>query len=86
MGVAPHIAMRESWWANGDRARLQTTPGYQVTRLRQKRVEEIFGWAKPVGGGRKLRYLGVERNWLGAGLTAAAFNLVRMSNLVSVST
>jgi hypothetical protein len=49
-------------------------------------VEEIFGWAKTVGGGRKLRYLGVGRNRLWVELTAAAFNLVRMSNLVAVST
>ena len=86
MGVAPHIAMRESWWANGHLARLQTTAGYQVSQRRRKRVEEIFGWAKTVGGGRKLRYLGVERNRLWVELTAAAFNLVRMSNLVAVST
>ncbi|HUY53761.1 MAG TPA: IS5 family transposase [Candidatus Nanopelagicaceae bacterium] len=86
MGVAPHIAMRESWWANGHLARLQGTAGYQVSQRRRKRVEEIFGWAKTVGGGRKLRYLGVERNRLWVELTAAAFNLVRMSNLVAVST
>ncbi|MGC2192361.1 MAG: IS5 family transposase [Candidatus Dormiibacterota bacterium] len=86
MGVAPHIAMRESWWANGHLARLQGTRGYQASQRKRKRVEEIFGWAKTVGGGRKLRYLGVERNRLWAELTAAAFNLVRMSNLVAVST
>jgi hypothetical protein len=25
-------------------------------------VEEIFGWVKTVGGGRKVRYIGVARN------------------------
>jgi hypothetical protein len=49
----------------------------------RKRVEEIFGWVKTVGGGRKLRYIGVERNQLWAELTAAAYNLVRMSNLLA---
>ena len=57
-----------------------------MSHRKRKRVEEIFGWAKTVGGGRKLRYLGVERNRLWAELTAAAFNLARMSNLVAVST
>jgi transposase len=85
-GVVPHIAMRESWWANPHLAQLQETVGYQVSQRRRKRVEESFGWAKTVGGGRKLRYLGVERNRLWVELTAAAFNLVRMSNLVAVST
>ena len=57
-----------------------------MSRRRRKRAEEIFGWAKTVGGGRKLRYLGVERNRLRAELTAAAFKLVRMSDLVAVPT
>ncbi|MFH1483946.1 MAG: transposase [Chloroflexota bacterium] len=53
----------------------------------RKRVEEIFGWMKTVGGGRKLRYKGVARNQLWAELTAAAYNLVRMARLaVAVQT
>jgi len=44
----------------------------------RKRVEEIFGWVKTIGGGRKLRYIGLEPNQLWAGLTATAYNLVRM--------
>ena len=28
----------------------------------RKRVEEVFGWLKTVGDGRKLRYCGVARN------------------------
>jgi IS5 family transposase len=47
----------------------------------RKRVEECFGWMKTVGGGRKLRYLGVAKNQLWATFTAAAYNLVRMANL-----
>ena len=57
-----------------------------MSQRRRKRVEEIFGWAKTVGGGRKLRYLGVERNRLWAELTAATFKLFRMSDLVAVPT
>ncbi len=48
---------------------------------RRKLVEEVFGWMKTVGGGRKLRYRGVARNRLWAELTAAAYNLVRMARL-----
>jgi hypothetical protein len=46
-------------------------------------VEEIFGWIKTVAGGRKLRYLGVERNRLWFEFTAAAYNLVRLAKLVA---
>ena len=52
----------------------------------RKRVEEIFGWIKTVGGGRKLRYTGVERNQLRAELTVAAYNLVRIAKLAVTET
>ena len=43
--------------------------------------EEVFGWMKTVGGGRKLRFVGRERNRCRLELTAAAYNLVRMATL-----
>ena len=36
---------------------------------------------KTVGGGRKLRYIGRQRNGMWLTFTAAAFNLVRMANI-----
>lgn len=56
--------------------------GYVIGQRVRKRVEEIFGWVKTVGGGRKLRYIGVERNQLWAEFTVTAYNLVRMSKLM----
>ena len=44
-------------------------------------VEQVFGWLKTVGGGRKLRFVGRERNRCRLELTAAAYNLVRMATL-----
>jgi hypothetical protein len=44
-------------------------------------VEEIFGWTKTIGGGRKLRYIGLERNQFWAELTTATYNLFRMARL-----
>jgi transposase len=84
--VTPHIARKDGYWGSPHLAQLARTPGYQVSQRKRKRVEEIFGWTKTVGGGRKLRYLGVERNRLWAEMTAAAYNLVRMSNLAAVPT
>ena len=47
----------------------------------RKRVEEIFGWMKTVGGMRKLRHRGLELvGWMFT-LSAAAYNLVRIRNL-----
>lgn len=57
--------------------------GYRESQRWRKRVEEVFGWVKTVGGGRKLRYIGVARNRTWAELTASAYNLVRMARLVT---
>ena len=78
MNITPHVARRQ--WSHLD-DRTVRHPGYRVSQRIRKRVEEIFGWIKTVGGGRKLRYTGVERNQLWAELTVAAYNLVRMAKL-----
>jgi len=50
-----------------------------------ERVEEFFGWAKTVAGLRKARWRGRERvGWLFT-LAAAAYNLVRMRNLMAAT-
>ena len=78
MNVTPHVARRK--WSIVDE-RTTRYEGYQLSQRVRKRIEEIWGWVKTVGGGRKLRYKGVERNQLWAELTAAAYNLVRMAKL-----
>jgi IS5 family transposase len=77
--VTPHVACRQT--SILDR-RTTRHPGYQISGRIRKRVEEIFGWIKTVGGGRKLRYKGLARNQFWMELTAAAYNLVRMSKLL----
>jgi transposase len=76
--VTPHVACRQS--SKLDR-RTTRHAGYQVSQRIRKRVEEIFGWIKTVGEGRKLRYKGIVRNQLWMELTVAAYNLVRMARL-----
>ena len=78
LNVTPHVARRQHTILDERTTRHQ---GYKVSQRIRKRVEEIFGWIKTVGGGRKLRYKGIARNQLWAELTAAAYNLVRMANL-----
>jgi hypothetical protein len=47
-----------------------------------KRRDRTF--ETPQAGGRKLRYIGIQRNQLWAELTSASYNLVRMANLCPV--
>lgn len=78
--VTPHVARRQSSKLDG---RTTRHVGYQVSQRIRKRVEEIFGWIKTVGEGRKLRYKGIARNQLWMELTVAAYNLVRMAKLAA---
>lgn len=80
LNVTPHVACRQ--YSIVDK-RTTRHEGYQVSQRIRKRIEEIWGWIKTVGGGRKLRYKGVARNQLWAELTTAAYNLVRMANLIA---
>jgi DDE family transposase len=79
--VTPHVAQNQSGRRSAIDDRTAGQLGYLVSQRLRKRVEEIFGWWKTVAGGRKLRYIGIERNQLWAELTSAAYNLVRMANL-----
>ena len=78
--ITPHVAMKQGRSALDRRMSRHT--GYAASQRARKRVEEVFGWLKTVGGGRKLRYCGVARNGLWAEMALAAYNLVRMAKLM----
>lgn len=82
-GITPHVAQTRDH-RRRSRVDRRTTRhgGYAVSQRCRKKVEEIFGWMKTVGGFRKTRYRGLKRTGLWAYLTAAAYNLVRMSRLL----
>lgn len=79
--VVPHIAWNDGLKHKPAPAELTDDPGYQMSQRLRKRIEEVFGWLKTIGGGRKLRYLGQRRNefWLLFGY--ATYNLIRMANI-----
>lgn len=83
MNATPHVAQnihaRRSSAIDG---RTTRHAGYAISQVKRKRVEEIFGWMKTVGGMRKLRHRGLPFvGWMFT-FSAAAYNLVRIRNLV----
>lgn len=57
-------------------------PGFAVSQVKRKLVEEGFGWGKTIGGLRKLHHRGTETvGWIFA-FTNAAYNLVRIRTLI----
>jgi transposase len=84
-GITPHVAQNITGHRGSNIDRRTTRhEGYKLSQRARKKVEEIFGWMKTVGGLRKTRYRGVERTGLWAYFVAAAYNLVRIAKLMSV--
>jgi IS5 family transposase len=77
--IAPHLARIERRHPPGLDARTTRQAGYAMSQ--RKRIEEIFGWMKTVGGLRKSRFVGIVRTQLAAYLVGAAYNLLRMARL-----
>ena len=82
--VTPHVAQntRRSGGSAID-ARTTRHPGYAVSQTVRKRIEEVFGWAKQIGGLRKTKFRGLARVDFQCLLTMATYNLVRMRNLAA---
>ena len=59
------------------------TQGYRVSQRIRKRVEEIFGWMKSYGGLRKTRFRGAVRTQQTAHFVGAAYNMLRIANLMA---
>jgi hypothetical protein len=77
--VTPHFARKQSSIID---QRTTRHPGYAISQRKRKQVEEIFGWLKTVGGLRKTRHRGLARvGWVFT-FALAAYNLVRMRNLL----
>lgn len=81
-GVTPHVAQNTSGRASAIDGRTTRHDGYAVSQRIRKRVEEIFGRMKSVGGFRRTRYKGLDRTGLAGYLVATAYNLVRMARLI----
>ncbi len=80
-GVTPHVAQNTKGRSSAIDGRTTRHPGYAISQRIRKRVEEIFGWMKTVGGFRRTRYRGLDRTGLAGYLVATAYNLVRMAKL-----
>lgn len=84
--VTPHVAANDCR-RGGSAIDERTTrhPGYELSQRVRKRVEEIFGWMKTVGGMRRTRVKGVKKTSFLFEMAAAAYNLMRISHLLAAA-
>ena len=82
--VTPHVAQNVKR-SGGSAIDERTTRhvGYAISQKKRKRIEESFGWLKTIALMRKVRHRGIHKvGWVFT-FAAAAYNLVRMRNLLA---
>ena len=86
--VTPHIAVNGHETKTGKRresaidGRTTRHSGYAISQCVRKRIEEIFGWGKTVGGVRKVKVRGLEKVSAVFAFMVTACNLVRIPKLL----
>src|ERR1700740_3321175 len=81
--VTPHVAQNLGR-RGGSAIDSRTTrhKGYSISQKKRKRIEECFGWLKTIALLRKVRHRGTLKvDWIFT-FACAAYNLVRMRNLM----
>jgi transposase len=83
--LTPHVAQNDTNRRSAIDARTTRHDGYAISQRKRKRVEEVFGWLKTIGLMRKTRHRGTGRiGWMFT-FAAAAYNLVRIRNLIAAT-
>jgi hypothetical protein len=83
LGVTPHVTQNTKGRRSAIDGRTTRHVGYAASLRIRKRIEEVFGWMKTVGGLRKTRHRGTARvGWMFT-FVAAAYNLVRLPKLLA---
>ncbi|MCP5074780.1 MAG: IS5 family transposase [Rhodobacteraceae bacterium] len=86
--VTPHIAVQDHLTKTGKRrkskidGRTMRHPGYRISQVIRKRIEEIFGWIKQGAGLRQSKFRGLARVNSQFILALAAYNLIRLPKLL----
>ena len=81
LGITPHVAPNTTRQRSTIDGRTTRHPGHASSQRIRKRIEEPFGWIKTIAGGRKLRYIGKDRNRAWFLMTGAVYNILRITAL-----
>jgi transposase len=84
LGFTPHVApnLHARRFKSDVDGRTTRHPGYEISQRKRKQGEEYFGWGKLYGLLHQLRHRGAATvDWIFT-FTAAAYDLVRIRNLI----
>jgi transposase len=84
-GCTPHVSQNNANRRSAIDARTTRHPGYRISTIKRKQIEEPFGWMKTAGGLRKTRHRGRDLvGWFFV-LTATAYNLIRIPKILAAA-
>jgi len=86
LGFTPHVAPHNNKRRSAIDGRTTRHSGHRVSQRIRPRIEEPFGWIKTIAGGHKLRYIGRDRNRAWFKMTAAIYNVLRITALDAATT
>jgi transposase len=86
LNATPHVAQNTSNRRSAMDGRVTRHPGYVISQVIRKRIEEGFGWIKAVGLMAKTKLRGTARVGWRFQLTATAYDLIRLPRLLSPDT
>jgi transposase len=81
MNITPHLAPNTTRQRSTIDGRTTRHEGHAISQRIRKRIEEPFGWIKTIAGGRKLRYIGKQRNRAWFLMSGAVYNILRIAAL-----
>jgi transposase len=81
LNITPHIAPNTTRQRSTIDGRTTRHQGHVISQRIRKRIEEPFGWIKTIGGGRKLRYIGRQRNRAWFLIAGGVYNILRIAAL-----
>jgi transposase len=83
MNATPHVSQNDTNRRSAIDGRTTRHEGYRISQRKRKRIEEVFGWGKVVGTIRKVKVRGLARVSGLFTFAAAAYNLVRIRNILT---
>jgi len=81
LNITPHLAPNTTRQRSTIDGRTTRHEGHAISQRIRKRIEEPFGWIKTIAGGRKLRYIGRQRNRAWFLMSGAVYNILRITAL-----
>ena len=85
LGATPHVARHTTNRRSAIDGRTTRPPGDDLSRRARERIEAAFGWIEEVAPLRRARHRGGERVGWAFTLAAAAYDLIRLPELLGAA-